>query len=176
MISNMILDEAIKPKRSVVMAWLDYQKSFDSVPNEWLLIALKIAKVPPRVISAIETLIQKWPTNLHLTSHEGDIQSNTIHYLRSIFQGDSLSVMLFILSVNPLSFSLKKLKGYEIGPSGKRDTTINHLFFADDSKLISFNLNLLKQQLDIVTQFSSDIGMVFGSLNVLSWLLTKVKL
>ena len=162
MINKMILDEVIKHKRSVVMAWLDYQKAFDSVPHEWLLIALKLAKVPPLVISAIETLMQKWSTNLHLTSHEGDIQSNTIHYLRGIFQCDSLSVLLFILSVNPLSFLLKRLKGYQIGPSGKRDTTINHLFFVDDLKLIAVNLNLLKQQLDLVTQFSSDIGMIFG--------------
>ena len=106
---------------------------------------LKLAKVPPLVISAIETLIQKRSTNLHLTCHEGDIQSNTIHYLRGIFQGDSLSVLLFILSVNPLSFLLKKLKGYQIGPSGRRDTTINHLFFVDALKLIAVNLNLLKQ-------------------------------
>ena len=144
------------------MAWFYYQKAFDSVPHEWLLIALKLAKVPPLVISAIETLIQKWSTNAHITSHEGDIQSNTIHYLRGIFQGDSLSVLLFILSVNPLSFLLKKSKGYQIGPSGKLDTTINHLFFIDDLKLIAVNLNLPEQQLDLVTQFSSNIGIVFG--------------
>ena len=60
-----------------------------------------------------------------------------------------------------MSFLLKKLKGYKIGPSGKSDTTINHLFFAHDLKLTSVNLNLLKQQRDLVTQFSSDIGMIF---------------
>ena len=81
MINKMILDEVIKHKRSVVMAWLDYQKAFDSVPHEWLLTALKLAKVTPPVISAIETLMLKWLTNRHLTSHEGDIQSNTIHYI-----------------------------------------------------------------------------------------------
>ena len=110
-INKMILVEVIKHKRSVVMAWLNYQKKFDSVPHEWLLISLKLVKVPPLVISAIETLMRKWSANLNLTSHDGDIQSNTIHYLRGIFQGDSLSV-LFILSVNPVSFLLKKLKGY----------------------------------------------------------------
>ena len=61
-----------------------------------------------------------------------------------------------------MPFLLKKLKEHQLGLSGKRDTTINHLFFADDLKLIVVNLNLLKQQLDLVTQFSSDIGMVFG--------------
>ena len=118
-INKMILDEVIKHKRSVVMAWLDYQKAFDSVPHEWLLIALKLAKVPPLVISAIETLIQKWSTNVHLTSHQGDVQSNSIHHLGGIFQDDSLPVLLFILSVNLLSFLLKKLKGYQTGLSGK---------------------------------------------------------
>ena len=65
MINKTILQEVIKHKRSVVM---------DSVPNEWLLIALKLAKVPPLVISVIETLMQKWSTNLHLTGHEGNIR------------------------------------------------------------------------------------------------------
>ena len=50
MINKMILDEVIKHKRSVVMAWLDYRKAFDIVPHEWLLIALKLAKVPPLVM------------------------------------------------------------------------------------------------------------------------------
>ena len=61
-----------------------------------------------------------------------------------------------------MSFLLKKLKRYQISPSGKRDTTRNHLFFVDHLKLITVNLNLLKQQLDLVTQFSSNIGMIFG--------------
>ena len=76
------LEEVIKHKRSVVMAWLNYQKAFDVISHKWLLIALKLAKVPPPVISSIETLIQEYSTNLHLTSHEGDVQSDTIHYLR----------------------------------------------------------------------------------------------
>ena len=57
MINKMILDEIIKHKRYVVMAWLDNQKVFDRVPHEWLLIALKLTKVLPLVISAIETFM-----------------------------------------------------------------------------------------------------------------------
>ena len=56
-INKMILAEVIKHKRSAVMAWLNYQKKFNSVPHEWLLISLKLVKVPPLVISAIETLM-----------------------------------------------------------------------------------------------------------------------
>ena len=57
-----------------------------------------------------------------------------------------------------MSFLLKKLKGYQIGPSGKRNTSIKHLFFVVDLEL---NLNLLNKQLGLVTQFSIDIEMIF---------------
>ena len=73
MINKTKLEEVIKHKRSVVMVWWDYQMAFDSVLHEWLLVALYLTKVKPLVISSIETLMQKWLTNLHLTSHEGDI-------------------------------------------------------------------------------------------------------
>ena len=62
-------------------------------------------------------------------------------------------------------FLLKKLKGWQIGPSGKRDTTINHLF-----------INLLKKQLDLLTQFSSDIGMVFGECKCFFLVIDKGKI
>ena len=89
------------------MVWLNYQKAFDSVPHEWLL---KLAKVPPLVISAIETLMQKWLTNLQLTSRKGVSQSYIIHHLRGIFQGDTHSVLLFILSVKSTVVFIKEIK------------------------------------------------------------------
>ena len=89
------------------MVWLNHQKELDSVQHEWLL---KLAKAPPRVISAIETLMQKWLTNLLLTSHEGVIQSYAIHYLRGIFQGDTHPVFLFILSVKCTVVFIKEIK------------------------------------------------------------------
>ena len=61
--------------------------------------------------------MQKWLKNLHLTSYGGDIQSGTIHYLRGIFQDVSNLILLFIISVNTLSFLLNKRKGLQIGLS-----------------------------------------------------------
>ena len=48
--------------------------------------------------------------------------SEVIRFLNQIFQSDSLSVLLFVLALNPLSFMLKKEKGYLIefvGPINK---------------------------------------------------------
>ena len=70
---NQFLPDHCEINKIVTTQQAGGKKDVDCVPHEWLLIALKLAKVPPLVISAIGNLILKWSTNLHLTSHEGDI-------------------------------------------------------------------------------------------------------
>ena len=94
-------------------------------------------------------LTNNWSANVKIHSEDESFQSKNIEYEKGIFQGDSLSVLLFILSVNPLSFLLNKLKGYTIGKSGNRDTEISHLFFVDNLKLYASNMTLVKLQLDL---------------------------
>ena len=156
LINKNILEEVIKNRCNLTTIWLDYQKAFDSVPHAWLIEALKLAKLPDIIIKAIEILTNNWSTNVNIHSEDESFQSKNIKYEKGIFQGDSLSVLLFILSVNPLSFLLNKLKGYTIGKSGNRDTEISHLLFVDDLKLYASNMTLVKLQLDLVTQFSKD--------------------
>ena len=49
-----------------------------------------------------------------------------------------------------------------MGSPGNRTTKITHLAFADDFKLVSNKISNAKHQLDLVTQFSKDVGMKFG--------------
>ena len=56
-----------------------------------------------------------------------------ISFLKVIFQGDSLSVILFTFSVNTLSHLLNQLKCYAAGK--ERNINIAHSFFVDDLKL-----------------------------------------
>ena len=88
--------------------------------------------------------------------------SDLIRYLRGIFQGDSLSVLLFILAVNPLSFLLNKLKGYKMGFTSNCNTNITHLFFVDGLKLYASNLQEATKLLKFITTFSNNIRMKFG--------------
>ena len=78
-------------------------------------------------------------------------------------QGDCLSLDMFILSVNPLSFLLKRVPGYKAGPPGQRNTKITHLLFVDDLKMYAQDINEAKLQLDLVMSFTKDNGMGFGS-------------
>ena len=56
---------------------------------------------------------------------------------------------------------LGKFKDYNYG--NHRRKTIAHNFFVDDLKLYSSTINIAKKQLDLVTQFSKDICMDFGT-------------
>ena len=161
LINKRILEEVTENCCSLITVWLDYQKAFDSVQHKWLIKALELAKVPEKIITANKTLMKKLSTNVNIQSGATSIESQPIQYIRGIFQGDSLSVLLFILSVNLLSYLLNKLQGYCIGENENRNQNISHLFFVDDLKLFATNMNQMKLLLDQITQFFNDIGMKF---------------
>ena len=160
LINKSILNDARKHHRNLTTVWLDYRKAFDSVPHSWLIQALKLAKVPQNVVNAIETLTNRWYTILTINNRDESMTTEIIKFLKGIFQGDSLSVLLFIISLNPLSFMLKKTKGYFIGE--KREINHTHNFFVDDLKLFAQTSSSIQKQLDIITTFSKDINMNFG--------------
>ena len=160
LINKNIMKEVRKMRRNLITVWLDYRKAFDSIPHSWLIKSLKLAKIPNNIISAIENLAESWCTILHLNGNNETIVSDLIKIIKDIYQGDSLSVMLFVLALNPLSHLLRMRNGYPYGKNRHYQHT--HNFFVDDLKLFSTNMNNIKGLLDIVTIFSRDIGMKFG--------------
>ena len=51
MINKTVLNEVKQNWRNLVTVWLDYQKTFDSVPHEWLIESLKLAKLPRLIVN-----------------------------------------------------------------------------------------------------------------------------
>ena len=113
--------------------------------------ASKLAKLPNYLLLAIKNLTKSWYAKLNL---------NVIKIITWIYQGDSLSVILFILVLTPLSHLLRSTKGYAYGKNRQHQHT--HNFSVDDLKLYTGDMNMVKRQLEIVTAFSKDIGMKFG--------------
>ena len=70
--------------------------------------------------------------------------------------------MLFILSVNPLSFLLSLLLGYNIAKRNINKQKLTHLFSVHDLKTFAKNKKDATLQLDLITQFKKDIYMKFG--------------
>ena len=84
--------------------------------------------------------------------------SDNINIKRGIFQGGSLSSLLFCISLIPLSLELNSSGyGYKIGTE-----RITYLFYMDDLKLCTKDDSELEGLLRIVKGFSDYIGMKFG--------------
>ena len=149
-------------RRNLLMMWFDYRKAFDCVPHSWIIKALQLAKVPEKFLNAILRLMELWTTKVNLFAQGTNIETQSINYLTGVLQGDCLSLMLFILSVNALSFMLSLLPCNNIGKRNSSRVNISHLFFVDDLKTFVKNKNEATLHLDLITRFTNDISMKFG--------------
>ena len=157
----------IRCQRNLSVAWIDYCKAFDSVPHSWIIRCLELYKVDDTLREFLKSQMSHWKTDITLNHSEGEIQIPGVKIKRGIFQGDSLSPLLFCLTIDPLSKLLKKQNiGYNIGKIRGDDAMkqlVSHLLFMDDLKLYADcdeNLNKLMQT---VHSFSKDIHMDFGT-------------
>jgi len=105
----------------------------------------------------IKASMNKWKTTLTLTHDKGTISSREIKINSSIFQGDSLSPLLFCLALAPLSFLLNG-SNYRYKVS---NANITHLFYMADLKTYAKSDEDQKGLLKIVKGFG-DIRMEFG--------------
>ena len=156
LIDKTILKDCKRRKTNLAMAWIDYRKAYDLVPHSWILECLELC----RIADNIKKFIEKSMTNWKLLLSSNGTNLCEINVNRGIFQGDSLSPLLFIISMIPLSLLLRKVKAsYEWGQG---DFNINHLLFMDDLKLFGKNENQIDSLVQTVFVFSQDIGMEFG--------------
>ena len=77
-----------------------------------------------------------------------------------IFQGDTLSPLLFVIGLIPLSHTLRKVNaGYQLGKAQYKK--INHLLFMDDLKFYENSKKEGEKLTNTVTIFLKDIAMEF---------------
>ena len=158
LVNKMILEDCKTRKKNLTTSWIDYRKAFDSVPHSWIIKTLELCKVSPEIIKFMEVNMKNWKATLLLKHATGTLTSRLIEIKSGIFQGDSLSPLLFCLSLAPLSNLLRDTNcGYDI--QGKK---LNHLFYMDDLKLFGKNSQQQERLLQTVEKFSDDINMKFG--------------
>jgi hypothetical protein len=156
LIDKAIMKECKKKKRNLSMAWVDYKKAYDMVPHSWLLEVTELMGVAKNVRGLLESSMDHWRTELTANGEK----LGTVNIKRGIFQGDSLSPLLFVMIMIPLTMILKdEPKGLMFGNSGKR---LNHLLFMDDLKLYARNEEECASLVNVVHKYSRDIGMEFG--------------
>ena len=140
------------------MCWIDYQKAYDMVPHSWIGETLRAYGVAKNIISFVTRSMETWNVWLY---HQREVICN-IPIRRGIFQGDSLSPLLFIIALFPLSHAL--LNNNELGyqRTNSRDFPVSHLLYMDDIKLFAKSKPQMERLISIVKNFSDQMGMKFG--------------
>ena len=155
-IDQYILKEVKNKQKNIAMAWIDYRKAYDMVPHTWILECLKMYKISNNIINFIEKAMENWRVQLKA----GKQSLAEVKIQRGIFQGDSLSPLLFIIAMMPLNHILKKCTGgYKFTNSQEK---INHLMYMDDIKIFAKNEKELETLVQTIRIYSQDIGMEFG--------------
>ena len=154
-IDQMILKEVRKRRKNIAMGWIDYKKAYDMIPHSWILECLRMFKISEPVVKFIGNSMEDWKVDL---TAAGDKLAE-VGIKRGIFQGDSLSPLLFVLTMIPLNRILKNSKGYHFS---KTKGKVNHLMYMDDIKLFAKNRGELETLFNEVREYSEDIGMEFG--------------
>ena len=171
---QLLIDKAIlmackRRHTHMTMAWIDYKKAYDIVPHSWIVECLEMSGIANNVREFLKNSMQSWRTKLTSCGHvQGTVKIN-----RGIFQRDSISPLLFVLCMIPLSLVLRKVKaGYAWGAN---EVKTNHLLYMDDLKLNGNSYDQIETPVETVQMVSKDTGMEFGIENCGMPLLKKGK-
>ena len=109
MIDKIVMKNCKRIMKNLSVAWIDYTKAYDMVLHTWILQCLKIFKV-----ANISIVIEKSTKNWKVELTSGGLILGEVKINRDTFQGDILSLILFVITMIPLTTLLLKI--------GKQDT------------------------------------------------------
>ena len=154
-IDRAVIKQFKSRNKKLAMAWRDYKKAYNMVAHSWIIECLDLFGVAENIKSLLVNSMEKWKVMLC----SRDCELGEVEIKRGIFQGDTLSPLVFVLALIPLSLILRKANaGFEFSESKEK---INHLLFMYDLKLHSRSEKGLDSLVQTVV-FSKDIGMEFG--------------
>ncbi|KAI5148113.1 hypothetical protein ENBRE01_3047, partial [Enteropsectra breve] len=135
--------------------WIDVKKAYDSIDHEYMKTILENLALPSWIKNFIKNLMGKW--NIQIIYDNKNIIKVPIN--RGILQGDSLSPILFVLCMEPLSkFLNNKYPKIHVSDDNRSFAT-NHLLFIDDLKLMAREPKVLKSMCEDTMEFLKIAGL-----------------
>nr|ADI61818.1 endonuclease-reverse transcriptase [Bombyx mori] len=145
-----IIEKTTEYNRPLCLAFVDYEKAFDSIETWSVLDSLRRCQVDHRYVQVLKCLYD-CATMMSIQNQ----QSNPIQLRRGVRQGDVISPKLF---TNALEDMFKTLDWKKMGIN-INGQYISHLRFADDIVLMAESLQDLQQMLNGLADSSRRIGL-----------------
>ena len=163
MVSKVIHEGCKRRNTNLSTVWIDYQRAFDSVPHSWVEKSIELVGVNSKTVRFYKLLMEKWKqwnTTLQLKTKQEVMQLQPIQIRIGIFQGDSLSPLIFCTALIPLTHELKRAQcGYKVHRTERK---ISHLLYMDVLKLLGKSEDFLENYIKTVRTISKDNDINFG--------------
>ena len=148
---NEIIEKSNEFSKQLCIAFIDYEKAFDSVEHEDIFKALRSIAINETYIKIIEDIYTEATAKIHMENQT----SEEIKILRGVRQGDPISPKLFTAAIEQI-FKNSDLKPRGIDIDGEKLTDLR---FADDVALTTNSVKDMEIQLNIINQESKKIGL-----------------
>ena len=127
-----VIKSARRNKRALAVSWLNIANAYGSVHHSLIQFSLAHYHTPPEFCR----LLQSWYTGLSATISTEEWFTDPVPLNIGVYQGDPLSVVIFLTVMNTLSDALHSRSdlGFTLPNSS---ITINHLLYANDACIIS---------------------------------------
>jgi hypothetical protein len=132
--------------------FLDFEKAFDRVNWDYMFQVLERMGCGSEFVQWVRLLYTE--PQAHLVINQ-NIQP-ALHPTRGVKQGDPLSALLFILTIEPLGNLLRSHE--EFGVCLTEDHTSTSVFFADDTTLLGGSIASVQAQLELVEEYCKGSG------------------
>ncbi|TBU20518.1 reverse transcriptase [Hamiltosporidium tvaerminnensis] len=135
--------------------WIDVKKAYDSIDHAFLTQYIENLNLPDWILKFIEVIISKRKIEISVGLEK--IMSKKID--RGILQGDSLSPLLFVLCMDPLSRNLNEKYTKVTVQTDAESHSTNHILIIDDLKLLAKDSSTLSAMTDEAKEFLEVIGL-----------------
>ncbi|CAH2092926.1 unnamed protein product [Euphydryas editha] len=147
---ELIIEKYQENRRPLYLAFIDYQKAFDTISHTSIWEALSEQGVEKEYIQVIKNIYKNSVSKVKLESTGPDFNIN-----RGVRQGDPLSPKLFIAVLESI---INKLDWNKYGLYIKGEY-LSHLRFADDLVLLSETSENLERMIQSLHEASIQVGL-----------------
>ena len=93
----MILEDCHNSSTNLSIAWIDYKKTFDSVPHLCIEKCLETFKISPVLQNFLSHSMRMWKTKLVLNTMENTLNAGDINLTVVYFRGILFLLFCFVL-------------------------------------------------------------------------------